>query len=237
MPAFPKTTRRPAPTTLEELAARVEAIEDLQDQINPNILSLGPKGEVNATLTGFLKAHGIQLQESKGAGFPESEIVWQYEAATGAFVRAYRQAGSNRIDVATLSPDLSKQALIALEASNTFESVIASCTGAALRTIVDSEGRSHFMQVGGVPQRRKIFEGTGVVEWGGASEESNPTTITVPGAGPTYMNPILTSQFRAGFAALQTEPVPGEFTVVMWDVAGVPPAGAKEAFRWIAITD
>lgn len=250
------------PTVAQQLAdlqARVQQLEAAQgDTLTPAVFNLNAAGELEEILSGKLKAKGVILPNGLvigggvfGPGVVEkSEIQWQEEPG-GAIVASI---GSSRI--ASKPPalfsgqetQLTAQAegmLVQLglllektpvEVAQLIATAKAGFTPRSV-TVIDSKGRSSFVQLAGVIGNRQVAFGSSHCTWTVKGSESGKAEVVLP-AGFEEPTSILLSPvgFIGTFRVFEGGPYKGKFNVIANNRAGEESAiGAEAFFFWLAI--
>lgn len=172
---------KPIEQRLQETEEKLTHLEARQDQIATNAFSIGPHGEVNETLTGFLEAHGIQLVDgvialNQGAGNGDA-IQWKEGEQVREEIIGTNNAGEHELLLRAFPEDPAAQLLMRSDS----EGNAALLAGSADFAIREDGERSSFPRTTGAPRKTLIEFGIGKCFFNAGSETSLNYAIPLSG--------------------------------------------------------
>lgn len=144
----------------------------------PTYLTIGADGSIGADFTGHISAQGVDLTASNTASIPnDNKITWR-RSSNGAYVASI--AASRDVDGSGLLSGLLLNAQSESFPNNHASLILAGINGGAgpgqvrvdaqnnagpvsQRTVIDGDGKSNFLQVGGAPGLSGV--GIGTLTW------------------------------------------------------------------------
>jgi hypothetical protein len=151
--------------TLAELEERVAALEEatLADQLTPGVFSLNAAGQIEERLSGFLEAQGVNVEIANTAGTAQKRgLRWFYELPAGkepfvAAIYGYNPGAEEgkkepqfimELDDGFVQGQLAiYETISGVKHEVHAQAFVFGSSGGHLRTIIDSTGKSSFLQL------------------------------------------------------------------------------------------
>lgn len=220
---------------IAELERQVAKLEGEQDQITPNAYSIGPKGEVNETLTGFLNARGISFPPTT-APAPNASIAWEDgKGGDAAEISSWALGGATHLSMFSNGPW--GEAILA-SYQIAAEAQLYAYVNFHLAVILDQEGRSSFPQLdAGFGNKVRLAFGYANVNYAGGTEDSEIVLVNLP--RPAESNVYYFTQPEQSYGnsrlGMIVDGQLDHFELYVHSVVGEPPAGTKEVCWWLAV--
>ena len=146
---------------LAELRQRVDKLEGrpVADQLSPGVFSLNAQGKIEELLSGHLSAQGVDFVE-QAAAFAPNSIRWLDEGGTlREIITGLRQAPNTTHVLNLEAQGTTGSASLQLRAPEaaTKPAITISASLLAKATLLDSDGRSSFLQLATLAKRHVTF--------------------------------------------------------------------------------